>query len=200
MNKATCVALCVVAAASAVALIVAAACKKDKKPATPALVRTAQLNEQLQEVSVSPSNDDVVTQICEHYKAMSDFLLSPDPNTVMGTVTLRQLMDTNRVRPLTIDGKSAVAVSLEDILRVSRRPDRFTRKDDQISPQIYVAHHVEGDTASAVIVIKMDELHYTLYAAEDDFVAVGPQLDAVDTMGYLELVLEKILMEWGVQV
>lgn len=158
--------------------------------------------ERLQEVSITPAMDvngqAVITQVCEMYNVISDFLLSPRKGASLGNVTAEQLRDSNQVRPLCINGHSAVNVTLEDVLLVTNRPERYTRNDDKVAPQIYVAHCKESD--SAFLVIKIDDQHFSMYAHGEDFVAIGPKLDGSDTMGYLELVMEKILLDWGVKV
>lgn len=159
-------------------------------------------DERLQEVSITPAMDAggqaVITEICEMYNVLSDFLLSPRKGARLGKVTAEQLRDTNQVRPLCINGHSAVNVSAEDILLVTNRPERYTRNDDKINPQIYVAHCKESD--SAFLVIKIDDQHFSMYAQGDDFVVIGPKMEGSSTMGYLELVMEKILLDWGVEV
>lgn len=166
------------------------------------VLTSAHPEERVQEVSITPAMDvegqAVITQVCEMYNVMSDFLLSPRSSVRLGKVTADQLRDSNQVRPLCVNGRSSINVSLEDILLVTNRPERYTRKDDKINPQIYVAHCLDGN--SAFLVIKIDDLHFSMYAHGEDFVAIGPKMDSSDTMGYLELVMEKILLDWGLRI
>lgn len=159
-------------------------------------------DERLQEVSITPSMDAngqaVITEICEMYNVLSDFLLSPSKDARLGRVTAEQLRDSNQVRPLCINGNSAVNVTWEDILLVTNRPERYTRNADKINPQIYVAHCKESD--SAFLVIKIDANHFSMYVQGDDFVVIGPKMEGSSTMGYLELVMEKILLDWGMSI
>jgi hypothetical protein len=191
-------------------LAAAAACymkgKSKEEAAVPAVdeepISLAHPDERLQEVSITPAMDGhgqaVITQVCEMYNVISDFLLSPRRDATLGNVSADHLRESNQVRPLCVNGHSSINVSLEDILLVTNRPERYTRKDDKINPQIYVAHCQGSD--SAFLVIKMDDLHFSMYAHGEDFVAIGPKMDSSDTMGYLELVMEKILLDWGLKI
>jgi hypothetical protein len=198
MSKSTYVA---VGVATVLAGIVFYAVRKVKKakginPTPIALIGAA--NETLQNVSVSVPTDrteEVTNDIQDKYNLLSEFLLSGDGDKVVGKYSLNKLMDLKKVRTLSVAGETSIIDDAETLLDIAQCAQQFTCKSDARTTTVYVANYRPSD--SAVIVIKIDGLHYVMYTTKERFVINGPSLADVDTFGYLKLALEALLEEWG---
>lgn len=200
MNKTTYVAVGLGAATVLAGLLFYAKRKLSKTALsnTKPVALTGPANESLQNVSVSvPKHrtEEITSDIEDKYNVLSAFLLSGDGDRVVGKYSLNKLMDLKEVRTLSVGGESSIIQDAETLLDIAQCAQQFTCKSDAKTTTVYVAHYQPSD--SAVIVIKIDGLHYVMYTTKERFVVNGPTLVDVDTFGYLKLVLEALFEEWG---
>lgn len=158
------------------------------KSAIPAKVATASDRETLKGVSVTRQpvvTDAVYGLYCRITKALADGTVNQEGVT---PAVIVQSMESNDGRGILLDTLlyAPETVIAEELVEVNPS-----------ATAVFVSDR--GYQGNSILIVGYRDLLFTLMMKDDThFVAAGPLLDSVSTMGYLQLILESMVEQWKI--